>query len=179
MFCAKCGNEIIENERFCNQCGNSTAGEETPGLTAASGLPLAVATKAKKTNPILIVALIMGGLLLVFMLSKGSFGGTLGTSNTPEGVTRVFMEAVVRGDTRAAANLCNKNDETNLIVGAAILQLTDFSSDYKIRHKPVTYKTTKQTDTKAKVTVYDEKSKAICTLELSNINGKWYIIYCS
>jgi len=179
MYCTKCGSEIIENEKFCNQCGNSTAGEATPELTAESGLPLTAATKAKRINPILIFALVIGGLTLVLLLLKGSSGVTLGNSNTPEGVTKAFMEAIVRGDKQAAANLCHEKDNAPLIIGAAVLQLTDLSSDNKIRHKPVSYKTTKQTDTKVTIVVYDEKRVSICTVELTNIKGKWYITYCS
>ncbi|HWP97936.1 MAG TPA: zinc-ribbon domain-containing protein [Syntrophomonadaceae bacterium] len=179
MYCSKCGSEIIQNQKFCNQCGNSIDGEGTPELTAESGLPLTIATKTKKTNPILIAALGIGGLLLVLLFLKGSFGVTLGTSNTPEGVTKAFMEAIVRGDKQTAINLCYEKDNASLIVGAAILQLCNFSSDYKIRYKPVSYKTTKQTDSKAKIVVYDGKNYAICGVELTKIKGKWYVTYCS
>ncbi|HWP97945.1 MAG TPA: zinc-ribbon domain-containing protein [Syntrophomonadaceae bacterium] len=178
MYCSKCGSEIIENQRFCNKCGYSIAGEGTPELTAESGLPLTVATKAKRINPILIVALVIGGLLLVLLFLKGCFGVTLGTSNTPEGVTKAFMETIVRGDQQAATNFCYNKNEAYSIVGHAVLHLCDLSSDYKIRHKPVSYKTTKQTDNKAKIVVYDEKSHAICGVELTNIKGKWYITAC-
>lgn len=178
MYCTKCGSEIIGNERFCNQCGTSIDGKGS-GLAAESGLPLTVAAKSKKINPMLVVALAIGGVLLVLLFLKGSSGVTFGTSNTPEGVTKAFMEAIVRGDKQAATNLCYEKDEAYYIVGAAILQLCDLSSDYKIRHKPVSYITSQQTDTKARIVVYDEKRSAICTVELSNINGKWYITYCS
>lgn len=178
MYCTKCGSEIIENDKFCSQCGNSTAGEGIPVLAPESGSPLTAAPKAKKINPILIVALSIGGLLLVLLLSKGFSGMTLGTSNTPEGVSKAFMETIVKGDPQAAVDYCYNKNQANSIVGHAVLQLCDFKVDYKIRHKPVSYKTTKKTDAKANIVVYDEKKYAICNIELSKIKGKWYITDC-
>lgn len=178
-YCSQCGIQMEYEARYCNKCGRSAMDEnlntnpsaiQSKSVNAATG-------KSNKKVAILVIAAVCGVMLIMSLMGQGNFLPVTAMANTPEAVTEAFMEAVIDKDLEAATPLCYREDQASMLCGLAFAALTDLSSDYKIRHRPVSYRLIHKSAESASVNVYDENKECFCTVELDNIDGNWRVSY--
>lgn len=184
-YCARCGQQIDDETRFCNHCGKAVQNGEAPFIQ-----PQSLSSNNRNKKTVWVIMGILSALIIFVFISRindtpsrddnpisnlVSSAGTSLTSNTPEDVTLAFMQAAYRKDIKAATSLCCYEDEGETLTGMALLAMTEMSSDYQIRHRPVKCGIESQSSTTAEVNVYDEKQKRFATVGCKKINGKWRV----
>lgn len=180
-YCVKCGGQIKDEARFCNSCGSPV--REAAGLPSDPA-PVPVQTnnseQPKKSRGLLLVITAIGIILLVYFISSGSgVIPSMGVPNTPEGVTKAFMEAVLSRDKEKAQQYSYQDDpdQTAMLCGLAVATMTDLSSDHRIRHYPKSYRLTHQSSRSATVDVYDQNNECFCTVDVDCVKGQWSVGY--
>ncbi|MEN6391161.1 MAG: hypothetical protein ABFD04_12155 [Syntrophomonas sp.] len=102
---------------------------------------------------------------------------SLTVENAPEPVARVFMKAVMDGDSQAARILCYDPEpvRVNLILALTEVSITDMSPDHMIYHIPSFYHVLKTPNGGVAVDVYDQNNVCFHTLKFIYIDEKWQI----
>lgn len=194
MFCRQCGQQMPDEDRFCNNCGHSSSeGPENaaPPARLDATLNKTASGKENKTVIITVVSVLCVLLLLVFLTRDkdsadnnssliSSFTTAVSSTTTPsspEDVTMAFMQAAYRKDLTALTLVCSDKDEAEALGALAIGAMTDLSTDHKIRHRPTKCKSISKSSSRAEVNVYDQNNECFCTVTLHKENGKWVIFY--
>lgn len=180
-YCSQCGGIIKDETVFCNHCGKPVKKADGSIEATIPVQSLSTNSKPQKNNKTLfLVIAAICGILLVYSISTGNgIIPSMGVPNTPEGVTKAVMEAVVKKDLKTVQEYSYRDDTDDSagIFGLAFVAMTDWSSDDKIRHYPTSYRLISKSSTRAEVNVYDQNNECFCIVKLRYTDGQWLVSY--